>query len=185
MLQSESNDSPKDWDPSEICLGPVSTADRDYLLKNAELVIYPTTAEGFGLVPFEAAAFGTPTLFTRFGPLREMLPLDFLPETWELEDYVNSLHKLLLDGVARKQLISEASSLANGHLSWESVTNDLVSSFFDSLERRSVFIDKSSIEAIQSSFSWRITAPLRQVARSVARIRYSKTAQRIRNSSLN
>ena len=184
MLQGDSHDSPKDWDHSEICLGPVSTADRDYLLKNAELVLYPTTAEGFGLVPFEAAALGTPTLFTRFGPLREMFPLDFLPETWELDEYVNSLHMLLSDGAARKQLISEVSSLATGRLSWESVTNDLVSSFFDSLERRSVFIDKSPIEAIQSSYSWRITAPLRQIARSVARIRYSKAVQRIRSLSL-
>ena len=184
MLQGDSHDSPKDWDPSEICLGPVSTADRDYLLKNAELVLYPTTAEGFGLVPFEAAALGTPTLFTRFGPLREMFPLDFLPKTWELDEYVNSLHMLLSDGAARKQLISEVSSLATGRLSWESVTNDLVSSFFDSLERRSVFIDKSPIEAIQSSYSWRITAPLRQIARSFARIRYSKAVQRIRSLSL-
>ena len=184
MLHSDSNDSPKQFDPSEICLGSVTTADRDYLLKNAELVIYPTTAEGFGLVPFEAAAFGTPTLFTRFGPLREMFPLDFLPETWELDEYVNSLHTLLSDGAARKQLVSEVSSLASGRLSWESVTNDLVASFYDSLERRSVFLDKSSLDAIQNSFSWRITAPLRKIARCVARIRYRKAAQRIGNLSL-
>ena len=32
----------------------------------------PSSSEGFGLVPYEAAALGTPTVFTDFGPLREI-----------------------------------------------------------------------------------------------------------------
>ena len=32
----------------------------------------PTSAEGFGLVPYEAAWVGTPTVFVPFGPLAEM-----------------------------------------------------------------------------------------------------------------
>ena len=41
---------------------PTSRRDeRNWLLRHAEAVVYPTSAEGFGLVPFEAARFGTPT----------------------------------------------------------------------------------------------------------------------------
>jgi glycosyltransferase involved in cell wall biosynthesis len=40
-------------------------------MRHARLVLYPTSAEGFGLVPFEAARFGTPTVGIRFAPLDE------------------------------------------------------------------------------------------------------------------
>ena len=52
----------------------VDSAGRNWLLKHADLVLYPTAAEGFGLVPFEAARFGTPTVSVRFGPLAEVSP---------------------------------------------------------------------------------------------------------------
>jgi glycosyltransferase involved in cell wall biosynthesis len=44
-------------------LPSVTSAGRNWLLRHAALVLYPTSAEGFGLVPDEAAAFGTPTVF--------------------------------------------------------------------------------------------------------------------------
>lgn len=57
-----------------LTLADVTTAERDWLLSHAAVVLYPTSAEGFGLVPFEAAAMGTPTVFVNFGPLAELLP---------------------------------------------------------------------------------------------------------------
>ncbi len=53
-------------------LPEVSSAERNWLLRHASLVWYPTSAEGFGLVPFEAAAFGTPTVAVGFGPVEEL-----------------------------------------------------------------------------------------------------------------
>ena len=41
-------------------LGAVSQAEKAWLLANAAAVVYPSTYEGFGLVPFEAAQVGTP-----------------------------------------------------------------------------------------------------------------------------
>src|SRR5207248_7632279 len=46
--------------------------ERNWLLRHASLVIYPTSAEGFGLIPFEAARFGTPSVYVSFGPLAEI-----------------------------------------------------------------------------------------------------------------
>ncbi len=174
MLSNEGAESVTDLNSSEFQLGSVSTEDRNFLLKNAELVLYPTTAEGFGLVPFEAAALGTPTLFTRFGPLRDMFPLDFLPDDWELASYVSAIHKVLADDELNKLQVKQATGLANGRLSWESVTNELVDSFYYALENRSTYIDKLALNEIEQSFSWRITAPVRRFGRLVNRARYSK-----------
>ncbi len=57
-----------------VCyLGSVTEGEKTWLLKNASLVLYPSTREGFGLVPFEAAAVGTPALTVRISALTEIL----------------------------------------------------------------------------------------------------------------
>ena len=57
-----------------VYLSAVNEPDRKlWLLKNASLVLYPSTCEGFGMIPFEAAAAGTPTLTTRTTSLAEVL----------------------------------------------------------------------------------------------------------------
>lgn len=171
---------------SEFWLGSVKTSDRNYLLANAELVIYPTSAEGFGLVPFEAASFGTPTLFTNFGPLGESFKCKDLPDNWDLESYVMALHKLMAKSDPfRNQLLSEVESLANGRLSWESVTEELLESFLYALELPSVYIDKSSLLKIQDSVSWKITEPLRKIGRFVGRMRNQRRTEDLRKISAN
>ena len=62
---------PNEW---AFVVPDVSSAERNWLLEHAELVLYPTSAEGFGLIPHEAAAFGTPTVVVPFGPFAERLP---------------------------------------------------------------------------------------------------------------
>jgi glycosyltransferase involved in cell wall biosynthesis len=54
-------------------LGAVGEEEKRWLLENAALVLYPSIYEGFGLVPFEAAAAGTPALATRATSLGEVL----------------------------------------------------------------------------------------------------------------
>jgi glycosyltransferase involved in cell wall biosynthesis len=57
-----------------VRLGPVSEAEKTWLVSRAAAVVYPTTYEGFGLVPFEAGAAGTPCLFAGQTSLAEILP---------------------------------------------------------------------------------------------------------------
>lgn len=59
-----------------VTLGAISEAEKRWLYGRAALVLYPSTIEGFGLVPFEAAQHGVPTLATRMGSLDEVLPDD-------------------------------------------------------------------------------------------------------------
>ena len=57
-----------------ISLGELSEAAKAWLLRRARLVLYPTVHEGFGLIPFEAAAAGVPCLWAAGTALGELLP---------------------------------------------------------------------------------------------------------------
>ena len=62
-------------DPAEIVrLGAVPGDEKAWLLHHAAAVVYPTLYEGFGLIPFEAAAAGTPCVFAAQTALAEVLP---------------------------------------------------------------------------------------------------------------
>jgi glycosyltransferase involved in cell wall biosynthesis/GT2 family glycosyltransferase len=54
-------------------LGGVTEAEKAWLLMNATVVLYPSLYEGFGLIPFEAAAYQTPTLTFRETAMGEVL----------------------------------------------------------------------------------------------------------------
>lgn len=78
-----------------IRLGSVPNADKVWLLQNAQAVLYPTSAEGFGLVPFEAASLGTPTAFVRFGPFLETLPDVDACDGWQVRPFADYVFRLL------------------------------------------------------------------------------------------
>ncbi len=54
-------------------LDAVDEGGKKWLLENATLLLYPSAYEGFGLVPFEAAAAGTPALTSKTTSLGEVL----------------------------------------------------------------------------------------------------------------
>ena len=84
---------------SDVYLLPdLPSAERNWLMRHADLVLYPSSAEGFGLVPYEAARFGTPTLFTRFGPLQELAPdIPVAAEDWSPDTLAAAADALLRD----------------------------------------------------------------------------------------
>ena len=59
---------------SVLTLDAVTEAEKRWLLQRANLVLYPTVFEGFGLVPFEAAAHDVPCLWAPGTSLSEVLP---------------------------------------------------------------------------------------------------------------
>jgi glycosyltransferase involved in cell wall biosynthesis len=76
-------------------LGHVTSGQRVWLLANASAVLYPSSAEGFGFVPYEAAIFGTPTTFTSFGPLKEISQVTTTPINWSATQVAQDLTALL------------------------------------------------------------------------------------------
>ncbi len=95
-------------EPEVFLLPDVPSSERNWLMRHADLVLYPSSAEGFGLVPYEAARFGTPTLFTRFGPLQELAPdIPVAAEDWSPESLADAADSLLSDPAqARAQIES-------------------------------------------------------------------------------
>ena len=102
-----------------IDLGHVSEAATRALYRRAALVLFPSLYEGFGLVPFEAAAFGTPCLYAWRGPLREFLPpTGAIPEDYSAESTASRILEILGSSELRTEVVSAIAS-AGARLTWE------------------------------------------------------------------
>lgn len=118
-----------------LSLADVTSEERNWLLRHADLCVYPTAAEGFGLVPFEAARFGTPTLHAGFGPLSEVMPdSPVVAKSWTPDHLADAAELLLSDpGLAARQVESVLSSGA--HYTWDRTAAGLVEAYRDLLSR--------------------------------------------------
>ena len=104
----------------------VTSEERNWLLRHADVVLYPTSAEGFGLVPYEAARFGTPTVLVPFGPLGEVVgDLPVCAADWSPASLADATERLLVDpATARAQV---AAALASGQdFTWDATAAKLV-----------------------------------------------------------
>jgi Glycosyl transferases group 1 len=97
-----------DLGPVVEYLGAVAEDEKRWLLENASAVVYPTVYEGFGLVPFEAAAAGTPCLWAPQASLAEVLPAELAAlVAWDLAASAERALPLLRDEVARRRQVEE------------------------------------------------------------------------------
>jgi glycosyltransferase involved in cell wall biosynthesis len=98
-------------------LGHVTSDERAWLLANSEAVIYPSSAEGFGFVPHEAASLGTSSFYTNYGPLKEVNESISPLREWLIADYVSALE----DQVGFNVTVgfdSEARTILQRRLTW-------------------------------------------------------------------
>ena len=109
-------------------LGHIELQTKLWLLRNASAVHYPTSAEGFGFIPYEAAVMGTPSTFTSFGPLAEFISDATLPVRWSLDDHARDLSRLLEDEHARRERLA-AVDAARAILTWDRFAENLVDFF--------------------------------------------------------
>jgi len=85
-------------DADVIDLGQVSEPERLWLVERAVLSLYPTVSEGFGLIPFESAALGTPTLTSRQASLGEVLPEELVAmDGYDLGAWADEAWRLIHD----------------------------------------------------------------------------------------
>jgi glycosyltransferase involved in cell wall biosynthesis len=105
-------------DRAAVELGQVSEPERRWLMSHARALVYPTVLEGFGLVPFEAAAANVPCLFASQSSLEELLPATLASlDGWQLERSGRLAARLLLDETARASHVA-ALRQACGQYTW-------------------------------------------------------------------
>ncbi len=154
-------------------VGHVSSPSRAWLLANATVALYPSSAEGFGFVPYEAAALGTPTVFTDFGPLKEVAQVPGLPTTWSVDAHAADLTALLASEEARTARVA-ALTLAIQRQTWAGFAAQLTEFFrrithmpevpTSSLSTESG-AEAAALAAVLSSRSYRAAERLRRVLR--------------------
>jgi len=149
-------------------LGHVTSQERAWLLKNAQAVIYPSSAEGFGFVPHEAAALDTTSIFADFGPLKEVAQVRAAPKHWNVTEFVNDLEEQIADPNRTVQLQRIASELTWNHFAEKfvefaarivSMPTTPVNTMSDSSA------DATALAQVLSSRSWKLTKPLRRLVK--------------------
>ena len=101
-----------------IRLGWVSDEQRLGLLRGAAVVAYPSRYEGFGLVPLEALAVGTPVVATAVGALPEVLA-DAAPlvPSGDAGALIGALDHVLTDDAWRATLLARGAERV-AHYRW-------------------------------------------------------------------
>ena len=119
-------------------LGSVTDEEKAWLYERASLVLYATDAEGFGLVPFEAASRGVPCLSTRAGSLDEVLP-DDLPtiHSGDIDGAAALAVEMATNEEVRRRVCGSLAARA-GEFTWAAVADRLVDCFWEVLRRQPV-----------------------------------------------
>lgn len=116
----------------------VSSEERNWLLRHAAAMIYPTSAEGFGLLPYEAARFGTPTVLVSFGPLREVAgDLPVTASSWSPEAIASATETLLRDPAVAERQIAQLRAVEERY-SWDATAEKLVATYRELLARPAI-----------------------------------------------
>jgi glycosyltransferase involved in cell wall biosynthesis len=101
-----------------IDLPRVTDAERRWLYRHAALVLFPTLYEGFGLVPFESAAEGTPCLYSNRSSVAEFLPKEgALLDLGDVDESARRLHDVLSSEDAGETIV-EAIRRVGSELTW-------------------------------------------------------------------
>ncbi len=112
-----------------IDTGRVGEAEKRWLLAHADALLCPSTQEGYGLTPLEAAAAGTPCVYAATTALEEVLGAagaTIVP--WDARASADRAAPLLTPGAARDEhlrLMREAL----GHATWEPVVESLLDAY--------------------------------------------------------
>jgi glycosyltransferase involved in cell wall biosynthesis len=109
-----------------VRLGAVTEGEKAWLYHHAAGVLYPTVYEGFGLVPFEAAAAGVPCFFAAQSALAEILPEEAATlHPWDPESSSDDVIRVLRDANRREALVDAVRS-AGERFRWDDVTTRLL-----------------------------------------------------------
>jgi GT2 family glycosyltransferase len=100
-------------------LPAVDEAEKRWLYTHAAAVLYPSTSEGFGFIPFEAAERGTPCFFASVTSMADVLPgVTAVIEPWDAVASAVNAAEVLGDPAASARIVAEISAAAS-RLLWD------------------------------------------------------------------
>ena len=101
-----------------ILKGYVGDQERFSLIKNADIFLFPSLCEGFGLPILEAQAVNTPVITSKQGPMDEVAGNnDILVDPLKIDDMVKVISRILDKPDLRKRIVEKG--LKNvGRFSW-------------------------------------------------------------------
>ncbi len=113
--------------------GHVADDEKWWLLRHADAVLYPSVVEGFGLVPFEAAAVGTPCLaYAGTAPGELLAGTEALIKTWSPAVWAERIAAVVDDRSAAQLNVEQISKVGTAHswqasaqLTWEAIDHAL------------------------------------------------------------
>jgi len=109
-----------------ILIGSLSDEDLPLVLHGAELALYPSLAEGFGLPAVEAMASGVPLITSNCSSLPEVVEkAAVLVNPESVDEMVQAIRSLLGDQGRRAQLIEQGLARARD-LSWERTASQVL-----------------------------------------------------------
>jgi glycosyltransferase involved in cell wall biosynthesis len=119
--------------PHVVELGAVDEDEKAWLLREAAAVVYASTYEGFGLLPFEAAAAGTPCLLAPVSALRDTIPPELaVLAPWDAAASAARVVGLLRDGHAAGAFVT-AMREAGAGLTWEGTGAAVAAAYRDAV----------------------------------------------------
>ncbi|HWF26638.1 MAG TPA: glycosyltransferase, partial [Solirubrobacteraceae bacterium] len=128
-VEAELLDSRPDLAARVIDLGPVTEAEKRWLLRSAVAHVTPSTYEGFGLAPLEAAAVGRPCLYAARGPLAEIIdPAAAAVVPWDPAATADAAIELLRPGLARERHLRLLTEALHRH-TWELVLPPILAAY--------------------------------------------------------
>ena len=115
--------------PYVLNLGPVSEAEKAWLLRHSRMVLYPTIYEGFGLVPFEAAEHDVPCMWAAGTSLSEVLPDSAaVIVAWNADQSAERALELMRSGGARRRNIDAIRAAGRG-FTWDAAAARLLEAY--------------------------------------------------------
>jgi len=86
----------KEFEEDLIMTGPVPDAELSVLMSQADVFVYPSLYEGFGLPPLEAMACGTPVIVSNVSSLPEVVgEAGILIDPYDVDEMVSAMVDLL------------------------------------------------------------------------------------------
>lgn len=99
------------------------------LYQNAEVFVFPSLQEGFGLPILEAQACGTPVITSNIEPMSELVPYkDFLVNPNNPEEIAEKLEIITQNPEIRKQLSEDGLEFVK-KFSWDNTANEIIKTF--------------------------------------------------------